>query len=879
MKTNIIYIKGFFFLCAICFVSNLSLYATQDSSPIEQSPQHRNVKFSTSIVTATPTTTTYQSGSKLNKTMLDSTPSGNGDITSILKIIPNVQFDNAQLKSSTPGEIDPANISISGGLFYQNNFQLDGFNMNNDLDPNGGGATNGPNALRSGRSQGLAVDTSLLESIQVQDSNISAAYGGFTGGVVEANVRKPRADKGGLFGWHGGVSYQFTGSDLTQYFIDESQEANFITSSNENYQPNFTKHLIRANLEGYATQNLGIITSFSTTRSFIPLKGYSFDIGTEANATREQHRYIDNYYIKTHYNPSEKLTLEASLAYMPQDNTYYDSVAKHSFYKMKSGGIQSGLKALYDSNIGLWSNTLSYSFMQNSRESEKNYFMSWYYSQGDKDWAGTNSKNPRASEGGYGDMEQIQNTLNYKSNMNFESWDLWKSEHTLNIGFEANYTYAYRNRKNPYYVFGNPVKLDSKPCGTDSMFDFATCSNTQTQDNEKPPWQGQYFDKVTESKPGEIALDNLAYGIYAEDSILLDLEQIGKIQTRLGLRLDGDTYMQKHTLAPRFSLNYTAPWEEYKSELIFGANRYYGRNLLSYRLYELVANSTQEYKRTDSNSSWTPTTAKEGQVSYAFHKLNVPYSDELMGGIMQNLGLFSLSAKYIYRHGQDEVMKKSIKQNKSSITTWTNDGESQSHIITLSLQSTEPLEIYSVKNHILFAFDYTKVARSYNLYSTDDAYLNNDDIIYNGIQIKYKDRPTENFARPFTLRLSTTHTFKLWRTKWLFNNFFRYRGGYDAMVLLNKTSPGYNPSSTLKQYGKMHFDGAFSWDMRLGFEMNIWKDNVVFVNFDIYNVLNTRNKAALSGTNGAVIPGIPSSASVAVYEIGRQFWIQGGYKF
>ena len=872
MKTNIIYIKGFFFPCAICFVSNLSLYATQDSSSTEQSPQHRNVRFSTSIITATPPTTTYQSGSKLNKTMLDSTPSGNGDITSILKIIPNVQFDNAQLKSSTPGEIDPANISISGGLFYQNNFQLDGFNMNNDLDPNGG-ATNGPNALRSGRSQGLAVDTSLLESIQVQDSNISAAYGGFTGGVVEANVRKPRADKGGLFGWHGGVSYQFTSSDLTQYFIDESQEANFITSSNENYQPNFTKHLIRANLEGYATQNLGIITSFSTTRSFIPLKGYSLDIGTEANATREQHRYIDNYYIKTNYNPSENLTLEASLAYMPQDNTYYNSVAKHSFYSMKSGGIQSGLKAIYDSNIGLWSNTLSYSFMQNSRESEKNYFMSWYYSQGDKDWAGTNSRSPRASEGGFGDMEQIQNTLNYKSNMNFESWDLWKTQNIFHIGFEANYTYAYRNRKNPYYAFGNPVNLSGKACSPDSMFDFATCSTTQTSNK----WQGQYFNKVTESKSGEIALDNLAYGIYAEDSILLDLEQIGKIQTRLGLRLDGDTYMQKHTLAPRFSLNYTAPWEEYKSELIFGVNRYYGRNLLNYRLYELVANNTQEYKRTDSSSSWTPSKTTNGKSSYDFQRLNVPYSDELMGGIMQNLGLFNLSAKYIYRHGQDEAMRKSNPQKKT--ITWSNDGESQSHIITLSLQNTKPLEIYGVKNHILFAFDYTKVMRSYNLYSADDAYLNNDDIIYNGVEIKYKDRPIENFARPFTLRLSTTHSFDIWKTKWLFNNFFRYRGGYDAMVLLNSKSPGYNPSSTLKQYGKMYFDETFTWDMRLGFEMNVWKGNIVFVNFDIYNVLNTRNKAALSGTNGAVIPGIPSSTSVAVYEIGRQFWIQGGYKF
>lgn len=84
----------------------------------------------------------FQSGESLNRKMLDSNPSGNGDITSILRILPNVQYDNAQMRSTTPGEIDPANISISGGLFYQNNFQLDGFNMNNDLDPAGSKSSN-----------------------------------------------------------------------------------------------------------------------------------------------------------------------------------------------------------------------------------------------------------------------------------------------------------------------------------------------------------------------------------------------------------------------------------------------------------------------------------------------------------------------------------------------------------------------------------------------------------------------------------------------------------------------------------------------------------------------------------------------------------------
>ena len=129
-------------------------------------------------------TSKYQGRTTLDSNVLESNPTGNGDITSILRILPNVQFDNSQLKSTTPGEIDPANISISGGLYYQNSFLLDGFNINNDLDPAISGGNLNPASVTAlpGRSQGLNIDTSLLESISVQDSNVSAAYGGFSGG-------------------------------------------------------------------------------------------------------------------------------------------------------------------------------------------------------------------------------------------------------------------------------------------------------------------------------------------------------------------------------------------------------------------------------------------------------------------------------------------------------------------------------------------------------------------------------------------------------------------------------------------------------------------------------------------------------------------------
>lgn len=230
---------------------------SSNSTESASSKEKVRLNKATVVSSANADIETYQSGESLNRGVLDGNPSGNGDITSILRILPNVQYDNAQNRSTTPGEIDPANISISGGLFYQNNFQLDGFNMNNDLDPIGGGTVGSGGAsqgLRGGRSQGFNIDTSLLESITVQDSNISAAYGGFTGGVVEANIRKARRD-----GFHANISYQYTSDKLTQYFIHENAESRFATSSDENYQPHFTKHLVKASAEGHVTKNLGLI--------------------------------------------------------------------------------------------------------------------------------------------------------------------------------------------------------------------------------------------------------------------------------------------------------------------------------------------------------------------------------------------------------------------------------------------------------------------------------------------------------------------------------------------------------------------------------------------------------------------------------------------
>ena len=70
---------------------------------------------------------------------------------------------------------------------------------------------------------------------------------------------------------------------------------------------------------------------------------------------------------------------------------------------------------------------------------------------------------------------------------------------------------------------------------------------------------------------------------------------------------------------------------------------------------------------------------------------------------------------------------------------------------------------------------------------------------------------------------------------------------------------------------------AFTWDMRLGFEIDAYKGNSLYVNLDIYNVLNNKNQAIYNFSTSGV--GSANFAATPTYEVGRQFWVQVGYKF
>lgn len=102
------------------------------------------------------------------------------------------------------------------------------------------------------------------------------------------------------------------------------------------------------------------------------------------------------------------------------------------------------------------------------------------------------------------------------------------------------------------------------------------------------------------------------------------------------------------------------------------------------------------------------------------------------------------------------------------------------------------------------------------------------------------------------------------------------------MVRLTRTSPNWDAAigSAMAQYGKHSFKGAFTWDVRVGLEFAA-KSGVFYVNVDVLNLLNTKSETTISGANGNMAAGgvLSASAAYAVYDVGRQFWLQFGYKY
>ncbi|MQU14653.1 TonB-dependent receptor, partial [Pseudomonas sp. FSL R10-2172] len=494
---------------------------------------------------------------------------------------------------------------------------------------------------------------------------------------------------------------------------------------------------------------------------------------------------------------------------------------------------------------------LSWSELNTSRYSDSDYMVLWRTSTS-KDW----STSAFATEGGFGDIEETQKTLAYKLKADWNSVQWLGIDHALQTGLELSQSSASYERNKPYSSYS--VASTDTCMGNDPY-----CSIGQTANG----WAGQYANKMTLTQ-GKVAFDTRSWALYLQDEM-----RYKRLTVRPGVRIDGDNYMNQTTVAPRLAIELDV-FGDNKTRITGGANRYYGRNLYAYRLRDGIAAMGTEYSRASQTSDWVM--GKQNANDSKFNQLKVPYDDELTLGLSHVQWDTEFAVKYVKRMGREQVSRAwgaQIGQPSedtgalaANYYTYYNGGKSDADIYTLTITPLQAFTLGSTRTSGQFAMDWSKINNTglsnYNA-SIGAIYVEDPTIQYDGKFMKYSDMPATNYNRPWTARLTTITEIDPLNLTW--SNFLRYRDGYRRIAATGKKVV--HEGSEAYVWAETPYAGALTWDTRLAWKMPTAKDQAVFVNLDVTNLLDKK------------IVGATETSGLPTFEVGRQFMLEVGYTF
>lgn len=772
-------------------------------------------------------------------------PLNNSNLTDLLRSHPVVQFSNSSRSGLNQGEIRPDSISIHGARAYQGLFAMDGIRMNNDLDPvdPGNGVTQ---AYGTSSEQGFFFDSRLIDSIEVHDSNISARYSGFTGGVVDSTSRSWRGGQGGnLYSRHSDSSWNHTFTDSRLDF--RSSENNSANPSR--FQPKYQKTDYGFWAETGLLDNLGLVVSGSRRDSKIPMRdlgGPAFHIeGDEIidleypARNRLQRRQSDNLSAKLSWYASAQTTVHWSVMSSAYTETMFMNTIANSGYDTDHDGLASVLKVEHQLPWGRLDLTGSYRQMQDKRASDLDYRISV---QDYSDWSNPSSY----VYGGIGSLDSRQDTTELSVQFSADRLVLGGVGHSLVTGAGVNRVKAAFDRDQDYYTATFTLMGETLyPSQVDAF--FASRASTRYT----------------------------SYHAFVEDAM-----DWGRLTVRPGLRLDRDDFVERSNLAPRLSLSFDA-FGNGQTLFKLGLNRYYGSSMLTYALYG-AQNAGLKHCYYDcfpvqdlGDGSWSNTPDYEGLES-----LKTPYSDEFMIGMDQRWGNSLWQLQYVKRDHGDEVRSRpkypgTRDSSRRSIKEFINDSETESDNVYLRVSTVEPLDWAQAQHTLGAALSWQRTRSDTALelgYTDTDLTMNLDasQAWFKGRVIAAKDLPATDFNAPWKLNLD-------WQADWsslgltLFNRLtmessrqqvYKHDSGVDGYYTL--------PDSNIRvrKYSEARIGSLWRWDTSVQ-----WKPKRLHglgFNAEINNLLNTRNQSDTLDWQGM---------TYKVYQPGRQLWLGVSYDF
>jgi len=772
----------------------------------------------------------------LDRQKLDATTAKNHTIADALKTNLNVAFDTKGLSGINSGELTPQDFSINGAMYYQNKFLVDSVNFSNDLDPKRRTTWRNHNNIwydNSIGSQAFSVDTDLLDSIEVLDSDVSAKFGGFMGGVVNTKTRDPRQ------GFHGIVSRSYTSSAWSKIYKDENK-LNAYQNGNLADLSDFTKNRFRAGVEGQVNENLGLLFDFSRATSTIKNHFNKTQINQKLYSFADDKQISDNYLFKTVFNPNSILILKSSFIYSKLTNATSARRYLDSNLVLDYGGYAANLEAQLDLGNSIVEQSLSYLSSHTKRDYEFDTEHYFYLSSDVKNW-GTSQ---RSGIGGYNDFLQKQEKLTYKLDTTFDEFDALSFKHNIKTGLELVRQSGTYEIPRTYHHYSINDKFPS------SLGNGVICQNgdkTCVNDNSNGG-KGQFLNKHEIYYAAKTKAKETQIATYLEDEM-----KFNKFKFRLGVRAEKNSDNSDLNIAPRILSEYEI-WD--KNFIGLGFNRYYGRNFFAYKMY----NGIYKMRRTCTRTTYPSEFDKCGNLAddrRPIRELKTPYDDEISLFYNTEIGNAKLGLKYLNRKSHDEILMRSVNEPLAgygnSYTVFANDGKSKREILTLNVATKTPVVFLGVKNSFEGGFTFSKKSQNFRDYEDDEK----DDLVsYNGAIIKKSELPVVDYNVPLSIKFS--HTAKL--GSFGISNFINYTGKTNALL------GGWNWDKKMYIYEKTKLPSFTTWDMRFSFEQKFVNNFRGFVNLDINNLLNKKYK-------------ISNNGDYYEYGLGRNFWLEVGVKW
>lgn len=815
---------------------------------------------------------------------------GSGDANTFMRNLPNVQFQNDT--DEDPGvnlyeliDTRPLELSISGAQTYENNFILNGISISNitgpvepqgndDLEDEGDDVPN-LNSVYGQHSQTVYVPSEFIGTATLIDSNASAEYGQFQGGVVLYDLALPPKD-----GLHTFASYSRHTDKMVDFLLATPSGSNPL----DRVAPTFTRESFAASAGAPITSEFGFILQASRkTAETIKQKEYTLH-GAYGGYVEEE---SDNIFLRfaseletdigrftfdtSHTNYSQlwqsdgwrNLEMDARTESSTTRLEYLGDLPELSASGIGLGGIKLKSTAYYNDSDTINDTTDGPAFAWVAMRRTNDYGAGWetnFETDAFADWCREDPEdslpvnpsrplqdNTICNEGGYDDKEMGQTDVGVQAQLR---GNLLFGRFLL--GGEAKSVEGRRARPSDFVYYTSFVTIT----GDSRSPDNATAFNCPPGDEACTEEQFARIKVVSEAFDVQETI-NALHG-YAE----ID-QMLGWFNVRAGVRVDYEDYFKQLNLAPRLVATIT-PFPGLS--VSGGFNRYYLGETLYYALRDSQPYSRSYSRGTDDDGNVDEDYVGLGtQRIYGFKDSGVttPFTDEYTGAVRLRDPVLggNWRVRYLERYGRDQFASVSCGSGCSQMT---NDGDKfyRSASAEYAKAWRTPSAFYLDSASFSLGATWAERSISRSTYADDDE---SDDYIWYGGESYTKEGFTAvsgNLDIP--IRIGATFS-----TSWFGDSLWLalsagynlgYEGVYDTGV-----NEIHTDASGVDRQHDVYEDRSFDAVLQLDLDARYYVTEQAYVNLHVNNLLNTA--------------GNKISTNDHPWVLGRSVWVESGVRF